>query len=714
MKAIARTQINTKADLAKGGKTAPAPRQSNPSGPRGWRTRCFRVVAVVAIPFLVLLTAEASLRLAGCGYPTDFFLERQVNGHASLIDNQEFGRRFFPPGLVRYPRPMVLPATKPTGTLRIVVLGESAAMGDPEPRFGLPRMLEVLLRERFPEREIEVVNASMVAINSHVILPIARECARRQGDLWVIYMGNNEMIGPFGCISKFGAQAPPGSFIRANLLLKTTRVGQAMDALVFQLRRGRQPPLEWGGMSIWEGQEVHAEAPSTARVYEHFEENLRAILHVGRRAGVPIILCPVANNLKDCAPFSSRHAAALTAEQLKAWQTAYQQGLVLEGQGSFTEASVCYERALALDRQFADLCFRAARCSLALGHAAQAQSLFREARDRDALQFRADSRINEIIRRCALSDSGQGVHLLDAEQLIATASPQSLAGNEHFYEHVHLNPAGNYLLARAVAERAAVALDLGPSHRAQHRLADETLGAKAVGPAEWASETACLEALGFTDWNRHQILDCIRERMERPPFTHQINHDEQLAALRQEIQQGRSATKPVQMQRASQQAAQAVARWPEDWDLRWNLAELLDTSNNAPAAEEQWRAVIRLLPHAPLPYYNLGKLLDSHGRAGDALKLYRQSLLVKPDSFEARYALGSLLCREREPGEALPHLRRAVQQQPRSSEAHLALGVAYRLANRTTEAARQFREVIQLDPNNVQARQFLGPTAPTH
>ena len=37
----------------------------------------------------------------------------------------------------------------------------------------------------------------MAAINSHVVLPIAKDAARYEPDLFVVYLGNNEVIGPF-------------------------------------------------------------------------------------------------------------------------------------------------------------------------------------------------------------------------------------------------------------------------------------------------------------------------------------------------------------------------------------------------------------------------------------------------------------------------------------------------------------------------------------
>ena len=39
-------------------------------------------------------------------------------------------------------------------------------------------------------------------------------------------MGNNEMVGPFGAVTVFGAKAPPRWMVRLGLSLQTTRVGQ--------------------------------------------------------------------------------------------------------------------------------------------------------------------------------------------------------------------------------------------------------------------------------------------------------------------------------------------------------------------------------------------------------------------------------------------------------------------------------------------------------
>jgi hypothetical protein len=69
------------------------------------------------------------------------------------------------------------------------------------------------------------------------------------------------------------------------------------------------------------------------------------------------------------------------------------------------------------------------------------------AQDFDTLRFRADTKINEIIRSAAKS-SGKQVEFLDAQSALAGESPYGVIGSELLYEHLHLNPTGNYLLAR--------------------------------------------------------------------------------------------------------------------------------------------------------------------------------------------------------------------------------------------------------------------------
>ena len=70
---------------------------------RGWHKGVILVGAMAAVPALFFVSVELGLRVAGYGYPTAFFIPWEVEGQPHYVDNLEFGRRFFSPGLEQPP-----------------------------------------------------------------------------------------------------------------------------------------------------------------------------------------------------------------------------------------------------------------------------------------------------------------------------------------------------------------------------------------------------------------------------------------------------------------------------------------------------------------------------------------------------------------------------------------------------------------------------------
>src|ERR1039458_8031004 len=133
-----------------------------PSGPAaGWRLWRLRLTVMLGAPVLFFVVLELGLRLAGFGRPTAFLLPSSNQGLKTLVQNNLFGWRFFGARMSRLPHPISILRDKAPGTIRVFVFGESAAFGDPQPRFGLPRMLQAMLELRHPDKKFEVVNAAM-------------------------------------------------------------------------------------------------------------------------------------------------------------------------------------------------------------------------------------------------------------------------------------------------------------------------------------------------------------------------------------------------------------------------------------------------------------------------------------------------------------------------------------------------------------------------
>ena len=304
-------------------------------------------ISAIFVPLVVLAGVEVCLRWTGIGYPTALLTPCTVQGKPASCYNLFFAAPFFPAGSVQSPRLYSIPAQKPSGTYRIFVLGESAAMGDPDPAYGFSRYLEVMLRERFPAINFEVVNTGSVAINSHVVLRIAKQLAEQRPDLFIIYSGNNEVVGPYGpgtVLTSSGMSIP---VIRSSIFLRSTRIGQLVSKLGTQKKT-------WQGMEMFLDKQVRANSPLMQQVYANYERNLRDTIEVGRAAGAQVIVATAATNLEDCAPFASLHSESIKAEELSQWSLLVQRGNEREAARSFSEALELYRSAAKIDNEYAE------------------------------------------------------------------------------------------------------------------------------------------------------------------------------------------------------------------------------------------------------------------------------------------------------------------------------------------------------------------------
>jgi hypothetical protein len=245
-------------DRAAGGKEAVRQR---PSGRRVW---LFRAAAIIIGPALFLGLMELGLRVAGYGFDPQATIACQVRGQPCRGDNVKFAWRFFSPILAREFEPFAFPARKPPDTCRIFVLGASAAQGIPNHAFCFGRFLQVMLEERFPDLRFEVITAAMAAINSHVVLEIAKDCARYEPDLFVVYLGNNEVVGPYGPGTVLTPALSNLRLIRLGIALRATKIGQLLSGLLGGHGFRQDEPEYWQGMEMFLGQQVRADDPRLA------------------------------------------------------------------------------------------------------------------------------------------------------------------------------------------------------------------------------------------------------------------------------------------------------------------------------------------------------------------------------------------------------------------------------------------------------------------
>jgi tetratricopeptide (TPR) repeat protein len=679
----------------------------------------FRLTALLILPLLLFGVLEVILRVAGYGYATSFFKPQRIGGEDVLVENDNFGLRFFPPALARSPAPIVFKPKKQPGTFRIFLFGESAALGDPRPAFGAGRHLQVLLRDRYPERRFEVICVAMTAINSHVILPIARECARYDGDLWIVYMGNNELVGPFGATTVFGSQSPPAFYVRLALAAQRSRVGQLLASLAAKIN-GSSRASNWGGMKMFMNNLVPPDDLHRGRVNRNFQSNLEDILHIGLRHDAKILLNTVAVNLRDCPPFASLSDSNLPPADVAAVHENQANAYAAETNGAFAQAIASYEAATRLEPQSAQLQYDLGEAYLAATNLPAALRAFELSRDFDELPFRTTSALNDIIDKTARKFPNGNLVFCDAAQLMARLSPAGVPGQELFYEHAHFNFDGNYALALYWATQM-----------------EPWLSAGTKAARSWATQAVCERMLALTDWNRASVLEDMLRRLHQPPFTSQSNQRQRLDHLRLQLKNTRQRMDHPAATVARSIYVGAIAADPSDHRLHENYAEFAEAVNDLKTATAEWEKVREIIPHHHLAYFEMGRLLVRQNRLAEGRAALQKAVTLRPDLAEGWLELGKIRAIEGHPelalidyererqlvpedyrvyyhmgralsalkrrSEAIANLRRVVELKPDYWEGHYALGEELAFAGQVIEARKEFEETIRLEPKYAMA-----------
>jgi tetratricopeptide (TPR) repeat protein len=376
---------------------------------------------------------------------------------------------------------------------------------------------------------------------------------------------------------------------------------------------------------------------------------------VARQAGVPVVLSTVAVNLRSCAPFGSRHAETLTPEERRRCDALQQEGARLEEAGLWEQASKAYRKALAIDPTYAELHFRLARCAWRGERLEEARRSFREALEWDTLRFRADSRINETIRRVATALGGEGVHLADSQRWLEARAPGGLPGHEVFLDHVHLSFKGNYLVSLALLAEV------------QGVLPEQVRSMRAARPL--LSEHECARRLALTDLDRYMVAETMRRRLERPPFTGQLDHAEQIARFAQEMASLRAVDEASAVEAALQEYRRVLSGPSPHWSVRERYATILGRIGRLEDAEKEWRRLARELPLYPAFHLQLARTLRDAGRLAEAESSLRDVAALQPESALVSAELARLALQQGRAQDAVREARRAVALDPRDANA---------------------------------------------
>jgi tetratricopeptide (TPR) repeat protein len=645
-----------------------------------------RLALGLGSPLLFFVALEGTLRLGGFGWSTDFFIRDEPAG--MYRSNPRFTELFFPASFGLKPVNFRLSKTKPAGSFRVFVVGESAAMGVPEPAFSLAPQLQAQLRAAAPDRRIEVYNLGVTAINSHAVLRIVRQAVEFQPDLLVIYMGNNEVVGPYGPGSVVTGRMPPLWLIRLGLWVRSTRTGQLVQRAVAAVRPAGRGFRDWRGMEMFARNTVEAGDPRLTAVRANFAANLGDMLAAARQAGVRVVLSTVAVNVRDCAPFASQHRPDLAPGQLEAWQQDIDRASLAADLGKSDEARRWLQSALAIDPEYADTHYRMACALEASGDLPAARGQYLEALRLDALRFRADAGINAIVRRAAATYPGV-VTLVDAARELGSdaGSAAPPAGAEFFFEHVHLRWEGNYTLARLLAPAAWAALHDG----------------RTAAPV-WLDPAACADAVGFTELGRLAMSRSMAELTNRPPFTGQSSYADNRLRLLTDIATTEAAlASPGAVAAAVGKVDSALRRDPRNPTLLFQATVARLQSGDFAGGLALTDRLAAILPFSPEQAAQKAFLLQQLGRTSEAEELLRRSADSAPYYFQTYGLLAQLWISAGQTAKAREYFKRLVERMPDSRGARSFYAQLLAHDGDWRSAEQQWRAILRLVPDDASA-----------
>jgi tetratricopeptide (TPR) repeat protein len=337
-----------------------------------------------------------------------------------------------------------------------------------------------------------------------------------------------------------------------------------------------------------------------------------------------------------------------------------------------------------MDSLFAEAHFRLARCLESCGQFDRAKAAYERARDQDALLFRATNRINAIIREVS-SRRELSLRAADVERRLEEHSACGIPGGELFWDHVHLNFAGNYYAAQSV-------------FFALEKILREKQSIEKTDSLPTLDQ--CAKEMVYSIWDEGHIVSIMKERFEKPPFSNQAYHREQMDLLTHEYSSLQKALTPAALDGFSEACRSALEQRPDDWRMRFAFCNMLESRGRYPEAIDNYQHIVRQVPHYARTYSSMGAVFSLMGLRAQAIAHYKTALTINPRDVTALNSLGVELAKTGKTAEAAECFTKAFRFYPRYLSAHLNFANLLSEQKRFEEAKLHFDRALSLDSNH--------------
>ncbi|MEX0843822.1 MAG: tetratricopeptide repeat protein [Balneolaceae bacterium] len=592
----------------------------------------------LSIPILFFVVLELILQSVNYKGDTRLFLDPEIPTEEYYFPNPKFASRyFFYTKTTPSPSIDVFLQQKPENSYRIFAMGGSSAAGYPYGFNGtFSRVVDDILTDAMPDKEVEVVNVATSAISTYTLVDQVDEILEQQPDAIMIYTGHNEFYGALGVGSNETLGGFPG-FVRFYLKLQRFKTFLLLREMIVNSGQwfagviGNEENINARGTlmeRIIRDQSIELDGTMYKMAMVQFQSNMEAIIQKFEKHRVPVYLSTISSNIKDQPPFVSIES------------------------DHFPAADSIYYDAQSLFQK---------------NDTITAKEQFEFAKDLDGLKFRAPTEINDIIH--SLSNEFENVRLVPTHRKLEDASPAGIIGNNLMLEHLHPNQTGYFIMGKTFAE--SLINDLKQSNM--------------VSNPDLHLDTY-FQKMYLTDYDDLIVHHRIRALKQGFPFV-----------TEGEITPYQKGYKPTDI---VDSLAFEVVQKDKRWDAaKIEVAEYYQSQMNIEKALLEYYGLIRNQPWNDAPYIFSARLLLDHNKFSEAEPLLRKAYELKPDEAYTTKMLGAIELHKGNTKEAIRLLEESRQVNPNDPQMLYNLSGAYGTNQEFEKALEIAEEVIEVNPN---------------
>lgn len=593
-------------------------------------------LVLVSLPVIIILLLELSLRFFNYGRTYDQWV-RYGNGKLTL--NPEIAYRYFyNTNRVPSANHNYFDEIKKKNSYRVFVMGGSSAAGFPySPNGAFSRYIRKRLELLYPEKEIEVINIAMSAINSYALCDMLPGVLEKEPDLIIIYAGHNEYYGALG-VGSVETLGDTRFIVNTVIWLNRFKTFELLRDIIKSVSGLFSTPVKQEG-TLMARMSQRQMIPFNSEKYfsglNQFEGNLRDILEMSKDKNVPVILGRLVCNLKDQKPFESVY------------------------NGEFPPA---------------DEIFNLAHIELSSGQVYKADSLFRLAKDFDALRWRAPEKLNQIIE-----DLGKEYNcpVVKLDSVFNTESDSGVVGDDLITDHLHPNLRGFQIIGREICNKGLESGIFPQDYNMKYSFA--------------VQDSITLQRYEFTELDSTTALYQIIILKSDWPYTKGKISDEKKLKL-------------LNMQTYQDTLAYLVGKGDISWQAaHLQFAQRKLTEGDINSFKREIRAATDEYPFDSYNYEFASQQLVNIKAFDEAYYYLLKLNELKPGAFSAKW-LGIIDLLNNKTDSAIGYLSKSINYNASDAQVYYNLAGAYSIKKDYNTALQMINRCLQLEPDYAMAR----------